>query len=87
MKEVKRLAALQIQILKEALRLLKSGGILVYSTCSIDPIENEEVVRASLKDQAQFQLTDEKTIFQTLQQAGGYWAKIRLSLDKGAFLI
>ena len=34
----------QIAILKRALELLKPGGRMVYSTCSMNPIENEAVV-------------------------------------------
>ena len=36
---------LQKKLIEKALRLLKSGGTLVYSTCSVLPEENEEVVR------------------------------------------
>lgn len=42
-------AATQLQLLKKALALLKSGRSMVYSTCSILDIENECVVRAALK--------------------------------------
>jgi len=35
---------LQIDILLRAIRLIKPGGRIVYSTCSLDPIENEAVV-------------------------------------------
>lgn len=39
------LAAAQTQMLREALRVLRPGGQLVYATCSSEPEENENVVR------------------------------------------
>ena len=36
--------SLQRDILKHALAHLKPGGRLVYSTCSLEPEENEDVV-------------------------------------------
>ena len=41
---VKRLAATQKQLIDTAFDCLKKGGILVYSTCTLEPEENEEVV-------------------------------------------
>jgi 16S rRNA C967 or C1407 C5-methylase (RsmB/RsmF family) len=38
----------QLQILVRGINLLKPGGALVYSTCSLNPIENEAVVAAAL---------------------------------------
>ncbi|MBQ9300933.1 MAG: RsmB/NOP family class I SAM-dependent RNA methyltransferase [Clostridia bacterium] len=42
-------AAVQLQLLRKALSLLKPGHSLVYSTCSILAEENENIVRAALK--------------------------------------
>lgn len=42
----------QRALLSKALRLLKPGGELVYSTCSVLAAENEEVVRAALRGAA-----------------------------------
>lgn len=42
------LHATQIRILVRALQLLKVGGRIVYSTCSMNPIENEAVVAAAI---------------------------------------
>ena len=41
---VKRLAGTQKQLLENAFNNLKIGGTLVYSTCSLEPHENESVV-------------------------------------------
>ena len=41
---VKRLAITQKQLLETAFKILKPGGTLVYSTCSLEPEENEGVV-------------------------------------------
>ncbi|MBI1972950.1 RsmB/NOP family class I SAM-dependent RNA methyltransferase [Candidatus Woesearchaeota archaeon] len=42
---IKRLAKLQKKMIKHAFSLLKPNGILVYSTCSLEPEENEAVVQ------------------------------------------
>ncbi len=45
----KNMAITQYAILCAAMTALKIGGELVYSTCSINPIENEEVIAKFLK--------------------------------------
>ena len=40
----------QLRILRATIPLLKAGGALVYSTCSIEPDENEEVVTAIMRE-------------------------------------
>ncbi|KAG8931466.1 hypothetical protein FRC02_002695 [Tulasnella sp. 418] len=42
------LHGLQLRILLRAMRMLKPGGKIVYSTCSLNPVENEAVVAAAL---------------------------------------
>mmetsp|Transcript_34572 Transcript_34572/g.83630 ORF Transcript_34572/g.83630 Transcript_34572/m.83630 type:complete len:550 (-) Transcript_34572:90-1739(-) len=41
---------LQLKILKRALKLVKVGGVVCYSTCSLNPIEDEAVVAAALSE-------------------------------------
>lgn len=43
------LHSLQINILNRGLQLLKKGGKLIYSTCSLSPVENEAVVASALR--------------------------------------
>lgn len=47
---IKVLSNLQKELLIHAFNLLNKGGILVYSTCSLDPEEDEEVVRYLLEN-------------------------------------
>ncbi len=46
---VKKLSGLQKQLIRSAYQCLEKDGILVYSTCSIDPEENEEVIDYAIK--------------------------------------
>ena len=39
---------LQLQLLTRSLQLVQKGGRVVYSTCSLDPIENEAVVASAI---------------------------------------
>lgn len=39
----------QVRILVRALQLLKPGGRVVYSTCSMNPVENESVIAAAIE--------------------------------------
>lgn len=46
---VNKSVKLQRELLDKAIKLLKPGKTLVYSTCSILPIENEEIIKYVLK--------------------------------------
>jgi 16S rRNA (cytosine967-C5)-methyltransferase len=57
--DIGALAGIQKEILKNAAAYVKAGGVLVYSTCSIEPEENEAVVLGFLKSNPGYHL--EKT--------------------------
>jgi len=48
--EIKGLARLQKQLAVKASNLLKDGGVMVYSTCTFAPEENEEVVKHVIEE-------------------------------------
>lgn len=48
-KEIKRYAEKQKELIKTANKVLKPGGILVYSTCSLSPEENEMQVEFAVE--------------------------------------
>lgn len=56
--DVRGLATIQLNILNSVSSLLKKGGKLVYSTCTIDQEENGEIVKQFLKQNPQFMLDD-----------------------------
>jgi 16S rRNA (cytosine967-C5)-methyltransferase len=53
-----RLAREQARILRAGAAALRPGGTLVYSTCTISPAENEDVVAAFLAEAPGFRLED-----------------------------
>ena len=60
--EIERLHTAQLDLLKQAAMKLKPGGILVYSTCSLEPEENQEVVREFLRGHKNFKLETERQL-------------------------
>ena len=54
--DIKKLSELQYTLLTKASTLIKKDGVLVYSTCSIEPEENFEVVKKFLENNPNFKL-------------------------------
>lgn len=52
--DISALVELQRKLLGNAARLTKPGGILVYSTCSLEPEENEENLQWFLQSHSEF---------------------------------
>ncbi|HYJ46486.1 MAG TPA: hypothetical protein VEV81_07715, partial [Pyrinomonadaceae bacterium] len=48
------LSARQKRILRQAAKMVRPGGTLVYSTCSVEPEENEEVAASFLDENGAF---------------------------------
>jgi 16S rRNA (cytosine967-C5)-methyltransferase len=44
--EIERLTGIQKELVRAGASMLKPGGVLVYSVCSVDPIETDELVNA-----------------------------------------
>lgn len=60
--EISRLRTTQLNLLRQAATLLKPGGVLVYSTCSLEPEENGEVVSEFLSASTGFGLERERAL-------------------------
>jgi 16S rRNA (cytosine967-C5)-methyltransferase len=52
--EIPKLVLLQKSLLEHTAKLVKSGGLLVYSTCTIEPEENIELIKEFLKQHDEF---------------------------------
>ena len=60
--EFARLHKVQLELLHRATSLLKPGGVLVYSTCSLEPEENEQLIAAFLEDYPLFDRETERAL-------------------------
>ncbi|KAG5064788.1 hypothetical protein JHK85_005971 [Glycine max] len=56
LEDMEQLKELQDELLDAASKLVKPGGVLVYSTCSIDPEENDDRVVAFLARHSDFHI-------------------------------
>lgn len=70
------LIPLQYAILNNVCQYVKKGGIIVYSTCTMNKKENEKQIQRFLKEHDMFSLVDEVNIFSDSKQDGFYMAKL-----------
>lgn len=76
----------QTAILSAAMRNVEPGGRLVYSTCSLEPEENEEVVEKALSAEAAFRIVDCGVELDRLRVEGELvWSDLE-SLISGRFI-
>jgi 16S rRNA (cytosine967-C5)-methyltransferase len=60
----------QVAILCAALRAVRPGGRVVYSTCSLEPEENEEVVAAVLREQPNVEIYPVRDCIAAIEATG-----------------
>ena len=72
--EFTAIAAVQLQLIKAVMPLLKRGGTLVYSTCSLDVEENERVVEAALKEVPGLSLVESRQVLPQRDGIDGAYA-------------
>ncbi len=76
----------QIAILKAAMGHVSPGGRLVYSTCSLEPEENAQVIAACLQSNADFKIVPVRSELQRLRESGELVWKNIDELTSGDFL-
>ncbi len=78
-RSVKELVTLQRQILEATLPLIKKGGSIVYSTCSVDARENRQQVAKFIENNPSCELITERQLLPTFAHDAAYAALIRVN--------
>lgn len=84
--DIAELQARQIAILCSAMGQVAVGGRLIYSTCSLEREENEDVVESALAENVSFRVLDCRNEIERLQREGELIWPDPSSLTRGKFL-
>jgi 16S rRNA (cytosine967-C5)-methyltransferase len=76
LQRMKRTVAAQRALLDAAATVLKPGGALVYSTCSLEREENEDQVASWLATHKAFALEKETKLFPPVSETDGAYAAL-----------
>lgn len=63
LQDIRNINKLQYELLVKAASLVKQGGVVVYSTCSIEPEENFNIVKKFLENNPGFKLEPATSVF------------------------
>ncbi len=76
----------QIAIIRSAMRRVATGGRLIYSTCSLEREENEDVIERALAEDSSFGVVECATEIERLCREGELIRPCSASLTRGPFL-
>lgn len=76
-----QLVQIQRNILKNGACYVKKGGILVYSTCTINPEENHNQIENFLRENAEYELLEENKYFPYMDMDGFFICKMKRKED------
>jgi 16S rRNA (cytosine967-C5)-methyltransferase len=76
--EIGRLRKGQLELLRQAAAMVRPGGLIVYSTCSLEPEENREVVEIFLRESSNFTVEHERELLPMVEKVdGAYVARLK----------
>lgn len=61
--DIRKIVNMQYELLQKGASHLKPGGVIVYSTCTIEPEENFEIIKRFLAEHNNFKLLDASSSF------------------------
>ncbi|WP_283650984.1 16S rRNA (cytosine(967)-C(5))-methyltransferase RsmB [Ileibacterium valens] len=74
--DMDQLIPLQAKLLEKGSEAVKTGGRLVYSTCTLNKKENEKQVEKFLKNHPDFELDEQQTLYPDGNHDGFYMARM-----------
>ena len=73
---IEEITQIQQDLIKAGAEMVKAGGRLIYSTCTISRAENGEIVENLLKERHDFKLKFEKQLIPGIDGSGGFYVAI-----------
>lgn len=67
------LARKQLDLLEISSQYVKKGGFLIYSTCTVNKIENADVISRFLKHHEEFELIRSRQLLQGVEETDGFF--------------
>ncbi len=71
--QLEELVTLQREIISTVYKYVKPGGTLLYSTCTINPSENQENIEWFLEEHPEFKITEQRLFLQGLEKCDGFF--------------